>query len=33
LEVAIVSLKESLKFEPVEAEKVPAINRELEVVV
>jgi uncharacterized protein YqhQ len=33
LEVAIVSLKESLKLEPIETEKVPAINRELEVVV
>ncbi len=33
LEVAIVSLKESLKFEPIDTEKVPAINRELEVVV
>lgn len=33
LEVAIVSLKESLKFEPVDAEKVPAAHRELEVVV
>ncbi len=33
LEVAIKALKESLKFEPVDAEEVPAINRELEVVV
>lgn len=33
LEVAIVSLKESLKFEPIDAEKVPASHRELEVVV
>jgi uncharacterized protein YqhQ len=33
LEVAIVSLKESLKFEPIETEAVPAANRELEVVV
>mgnify|MGYP002778952706 CR=1 FL=1 len=34
LEVAIVSLKESLKFEPLDAEAVlPASNRELEVVV
>lgn len=33
LEVAIVSLKESLKFEPIEAETVPASHRELEVVV
>jgi uncharacterized protein YqhQ len=33
LEVAIVSLKESLKFEPFEAETVPAAHRELEVVV
>ncbi len=33
LEVAIVSLKESLKFEPIDTDKVPAINRELEVVV
>jgi len=33
LEVAIVSLKESLKLEPIDAEKVPAFERELEVVV
>jgi uncharacterized protein YqhQ len=33
LEVAIVSLKESLKLEPIDTEKVPATNRELEVVV
>lgn len=33
LEVAIVSLKESLKFEPIDAETVPAAHRELEVVV
>ncbi|MGI9091183.1 MAG: DUF1385 domain-containing protein [Gemmatimonadaceae bacterium] len=33
LEVAIVSLKESLKLEPFDADKVPAIDRELEVVV
>jgi uncharacterized protein YqhQ len=33
LEVAIVSLKESLKFEPIDMEAVPAANRELEVVV
>jgi uncharacterized protein YqhQ len=33
LEVAIVSLKESLKLEPMDTEKVPAANRELEVVV
>lgn len=33
LEVAIVSLKESLKLEPFDAEKVPAMDRELEVVV
>jgi uncharacterized protein YqhQ len=33
LEVAIVSLKESLKFEPIDTEKVPAAHRELEVVV
>jgi uncharacterized protein YqhQ len=33
LEVAIVSLKESLKFEPIDAENIPAVNRELEVVV
>jgi len=33
LEVAIVSLKESLKLEPIDTEKVPAANRELEVVV
>ena len=33
LEVAIVSLKESLKLEPIDAAKVPAMNRELEVVV
>jgi uncharacterized protein YqhQ len=33
LEVAIVSLKESLKLEPIDTEKVPAFERELEVVV
>lgn len=33
LEVAIVSLKESLKFEPIDTEKVSAAHRELEVVV
>ncbi len=33
LEVAIVSLKESLKLEPIDADKVPAFDRELEVVV
>lgn len=33
LETAIVSLKESLKFEPVEAAKIPAFDRALEVVV
>jgi uncharacterized protein YqhQ len=33
LEVAIVSLKESLKFEPIDTDKVPAMDRELEVVV
>ena len=33
LEVAIKALKESLKFEPNDAEDVPIINRELEVVV
>ena len=33
LEVAIVSLKESLKLEPIDAENVPAFERELEVVV
>jgi uncharacterized protein YqhQ len=33
LEVAIVSLKESLKLEPIDTEKVPASHRELEVVV
>ncbi len=33
LEVAIKALKESLKFEPEDVEEVPAINRELEVVV
>lgn len=33
LEVAIVSLKESLKLEPFDAEEVPAFERELEVVV
>lgn len=33
LEVAIVSLKESLKLEPIAAENVPVANRELEVVV
>lgn len=33
LEVAIVSLKESLKLEPINTEKVPAAHRELEVVV
>lgn len=33
LEVAIEALKESLKFEPVDAEEVPAFDRELEVVV
>ncbi|MEP6900984.1 MAG: DUF1385 domain-containing protein [Actinomycetota bacterium] len=33
LEVAIVSLKESLKLEPMDTEKVPANQRELEVVV
>ena len=33
LEVAIKALKESLKFEPMDVEEVPAINRELEVVV
>ena len=33
LEVAIVSLKESLKFEPMDTDKVPAMDRELEVVV
>jgi uncharacterized protein YqhQ len=33
LEVAIVSLKESLKLEPIDTEKVPADHRELEVVV
>jgi uncharacterized protein YqhQ len=33
LEVAIVSLKESLKLEPMDTEKVPAFERELEVVV
>jgi uncharacterized protein YqhQ len=33
LEVAIVSLNESLKLEPIDTEKVPAFNRELEVVV
>ncbi|HSK72490.1 MAG TPA: DUF1385 domain-containing protein [Pyrinomonadaceae bacterium] len=33
LEVAIEALKESLKLEPIEAEKVPAFDRELEVVV
>ena len=31
-EVAIVSLKESLKFEPMDTDKVPAMDRELEVV-
>lgn len=33
LEVAIVSLKESLKLEPIDAEKIPAVDRKLEVVV
>ncbi len=33
LEVAIKALKESLKFEPIDMEEVPAIDRELEVVV
>lgn len=33
LEVAIAALKESLKLEPIDTEQVPAINRELEVVV
>ena len=33
LEVAIEALKESLKFEPVDVEDVPAMDRELEVVV
>jgi uncharacterized protein YqhQ len=33
LEVAIVSLKESLKFEPIDTDAVPAAHRELEVVV
>ncbi len=33
LEVAIVSLKESLKLEPIDTDKVPANHRELEVVV
>ncbi len=33
LEVAIEALKESLKFEPIEAQFVPAVDRELEVVV
>lgn len=33
LEVAIKALKESLKFEPMDVEEVPAVNRELEVVV
>ncbi len=33
LEVAIRALKESLKFEPMDTEEVPAIDRELEVVV
>jgi uncharacterized protein YqhQ len=33
LEVAIVSLKESLKLEPMDTENVPAFERELEVVV
>jgi uncharacterized protein YqhQ len=33
LEVAIFSLKESLKLEPMDTEKVPAFERELEVVV
>ncbi|HEY0429669.1 MAG TPA: DUF1385 domain-containing protein [Pyrinomonadaceae bacterium] len=33
LEVAIKALKESLKLEPIDAENVPVVNRELEVVV
>ena len=33
LEVAIVSLKESLKLEPIDTDEVPAFDRELEVVV
>ncbi len=33
LEVAITALKESLKFEPMDTEDVPAMDRELEVVV
>ena len=33
LEVAIEALKESLKLEPIEASEVPAVDRELEVVV
>ncbi|MGI8638520.1 MAG: DUF1385 domain-containing protein [Pyrinomonadaceae bacterium] len=33
LEVAIKALKESLKFEPIDMEEVPAMDRELEVVV
>ncbi len=33
LEVAIAALKESLKLEPIDIEEVPAIHRELEVVV
>ena len=33
LEVALVSLKESLKLEPIDADEVPAFDRELEVVV
>ncbi len=33
LEVAITALKESLKFEPMDTEEVPAIDRDLEVVV
>jgi len=33
LEVAIKALKESLKLEPIDTEEVPAIDRELEVVV
>ncbi|CAN5259105.1 DUF1385 domain-containing protein [soil metagenome] len=33
LEVAIISLKESLKLEPIDTENVPAFERELEVIV
>ena len=33
LEIAIVSLKESLKLEPLEVKTAPAFERELEVVV